>query len=38
MGHLPSGDFLMYLAYFVAVTLVIGSSATLLFRTEPLRT
>ena len=38
MGHLPSGDFLTTVAYFLGVTLVIGSCATLLFRTDPLRT
>lgn len=38
MGHLPSADFLTYLVYFAAVTLVISSCATLLFRTDPLRT
>ncbi len=37
MGNLPSADFLSYVAYFAAVTLVIGSFATLLFRTDPLR-
>lgn len=37
MGHLPSGEFLAYLGYFLAITLAIGSSATLLFRTDPLR-
>lgn len=37
MGQLPSADFLNYTAYFIAVTLVIGSFATLLFRTDPLR-
>ena len=37
MGHLPSADFMLYLAYFAAVTLVLSVSATLLFRTDPLR-
>lgn len=38
MGHLPAGDFITCVIYFAAVTLVIGSCATLVFRTEPLRT
>ena len=37
MGHLPSADFLGFLGYFAAVTLVLGTFATLLFRTDPLR-
>jgi len=37
MGHLPAADFVMYVGYFGAVTLVLGASATLLFRTDPLR-
>ena len=37
MGHLGSADFLGYLTYFLAITLVIGCFATLLFRTDPLR-
>ena len=37
MGNLPSADFISYLVYFGALTLVIGSCATLLFRTDPLR-
>ena len=36
MGNLPSGDFVSYLIYFAAVMLVVGASATLLFRTDPL--
>jgi len=38
MGNLPAGEFLTFGAYFLAVALVIGSIATLLFRTDPLRT
>lgn len=37
MGNLPSAEFLGYLVYFGALTLVIGAFATLLFRTDPLR-
>ena len=37
MGHLPWADFTSFLLYFLAITLVLGCSATLLFRTDPLR-
>lgn len=37
MGHLPGLDFAVYLAYFAAIMLVLMSTATVLFRTEPLR-
>jgi hypothetical protein len=37
MGHLPSAEFITFILYFTAVTFVIGSCATLVFRTDPLR-
>ena len=37
MGHLPWPDFAGFFLYFLAITLVLGSFATLLFRTDPLR-
>ena len=37
MGHLPSADFMLYVVYFAALTLIVGSVATMLFRTDPLR-
>ncbi|MDE0597158.1 MAG: hypothetical protein ABGZ49_13795 [Akkermansiaceae bacterium] len=37
MGHLEMGAFLGIVGYFTALTLVIGSFATLMFRTDPLR-
>jgi hypothetical protein len=37
MGSLTSLEFFHFTAYFLAVTVVLGSFATLLFRTDPLR-
>lgn len=37
MGHLPSSEFVGYLTYFGVITLILGSTATMLFRTDPLR-
>ena len=37
MCHLAAPEFLGFLTYFLAITLVIGCFATLLFRTDPLR-
>ena len=37
MGHIPWPEFALFVCYFTAITVVLGSSATLLFRTDPLR-
>ena len=37
MGHIPWAEFGLFLCYFTTITVVLCSSATLLFRTDPLR-